>query len=147
MLPTVGAGALPLTPPSETALYDTDKEKTLHTPRSDTWNLIADECSEEGVGVSIFLAPSRYMDTGSICVVSTQTGGEVFWHPRFVPKRDGPMVEGQLRRLVERMQGYNCTTRVRCSNGRPFPFSILIFPFLLPFLYINELPSTSPLSL
>ncbi|KAF4618938.1 hypothetical protein D9613_010130 [Agrocybe pediades] len=116
-LPTIGAGALPLTPPSETALYDTDKEKNLHKPRSDTWNLIADECSEEGVGVSMFLAPGRYMDTGSVCLVSTQTGGEVFWHPRFSLQRDGPVLEDQLRRLIERMQGYNCTARVRCSNG------------------------------
>ncbi|KAH9478696.1 Protein transport protein Sec24D [Psilocybe cubensis] len=116
-LPTVGAGELPLTPPAETALYDTDKEKTLHSPRSGTWISIAEECAEHGVAVSMVLAPSKYMDTGSVCIVATRTGGDVFWHPRFVPERDGPVVQGQLRRLVSRGQGYNCMARVRTSYG------------------------------
>ncbi|KAF8905249.1 protein transporter SEC24 [Gymnopilus junonius] len=116
-LPSVGAGALPLLPPLESSLYDTDKEKTLHAPRSDTWISIAEECAEEGVGVSMFLAPSKYMDTGSVCIVSTRTGGEVFWHPRFASERDGYMVQDQLRRLVTRMQGFNCMVKVRCSHG------------------------------
>ncbi|KDR79957.1 hypothetical protein GALMADRAFT_242124 [Galerina marginata CBS 339.88] len=116
-LPTVGAGALPTMPPSETTLYDTEKEKILHTPRSDTWISIAEECAEDGVGVSMFLAPSKYMDTGSVCVVSTRTGGEVLWHPRFVPERDGAVMRDQLRRLVGRMQGFNCMVRLRCSHG------------------------------
>lgn len=116
-LPTVGAGALPMAPPSETALYDTDKEKNLHAPRSGTWISIAEECAEHGIGVSMFLAPGKYMDTGSVCVVATRTGGEVFWHPRFVPARDGPIVRDQLRRLVTRGQGYNCMARVRTSHG------------------------------
>ncbi|KAF8960368.1 sec24-related protein [Flammula alnicola] len=116
-LPNVGAGALPLTPPSETTLYDTDKEKTLHSPRDSTWISIGEECADEGVGVSMFLAPSKYMDTGSVCVVSNLTGGEVFWHPRFVLERDAAIVRGQLSRLVGRMQGYNCMVRIRCSHG------------------------------
>lgn len=116
-LPTVGAGALPLSPPSESALYDTDKEKSLHAPRNSTWISIAEECAEEGVGVSMFLAPNKYMDTGSVAVVANLTGGEIFWHPRFVAHRDAEMVQAQLARLVGRMQGFNCTTRVRCSQG------------------------------
>ncbi|KAJ3513513.1 hypothetical protein NLJ89_g2903 [Agrocybe chaxingu] len=90
-LPTVGAGALPPTPPAESAMYDTDKEKALHAPRESTWISIAEECAEEGVGVSMFLAPGRYMDVGSVGVVSTLSGGELFWHPRYVPERDYSM--------------------------------------------------------
>ncbi|KAF8183126.1 sec24-related protein [Pholiota molesta] len=116
-LPNLGAGALPLAPPSEHTMYDTDKEKALHTPRNPTWISIGEECAEEGVAVSLFLAPNKFMDTGSVCVVPNQTGGDVFWHPRFLPARDAPVVQGQLGRLVSRMQGYNCTARVRCSNG------------------------------
>lgn len=116
-LPTVGAGELPLTPPAETTLYDTDKERTLHAPRSGTWISIAEECAEHGVAVSMVLAPGKHMDTGSVCIVATRTGGDVFWHPRFVPARDGPVVQDQLRRLVSRGQGYNCMARVRTSYG------------------------------
>ena len=121
-MPTLGAGALSTTPPAESSLYDTDKEKTLHIPRSPQWTTIAEECAEEGVGVSMFLAPSKYMDVGSVAVVATLTGGELFWHPRFVPERDGPILQAQLARLVSRMQGFNCMVRVRCSSGR-FSFS------------------------
>ena len=129
-LPTVGAGALPLSPPSESAFYDTDKEKLLHAPRDPTWISIAEECAEEGVGVSMFLAPNKYMDTGSVAIVANLTGGEIFWHPRFVANRDAALVQAQLARLVGRMQGFNCMVRVRCSQGRPLP---LYFPFLFSF--------------
>ena len=126
-LPTVGAGALPLSPPSESAFYDTDKEKLLHAPRDPTWISIAEECAEEGVGVSMFLAPNKYMDTGSVAIVANLTGGEIFWHPRFVANRDATLVQGQLARLVGRMQGFNCMVRVRCSQGKPSP----LFPLHL----------------
>lgn len=122
-LPKVGAGALPAAPPSETDFYDTDKEKSLHAPRSTDWISVAEECAEEGLGVSMFLAPNKYMDTGSVCVVPNVTAGEVFWHPRFMPERDGFIMQGQLARLVARMQGFNCMARVRCSQGM-YPVTI-----------------------
>lgn len=117
-LPSIGAGAVPNTPPAEQDLYDTDKEVSLHLPRSATWMTIGEECAEEGVGVSMFLAPRKFMDVGSVSVVSTLTGGELFWHPKFLRERDEPIVCAQLARLVSRNQGYNCMVRVRCSNGR-----------------------------
>lgn len=125
----MGAGALPLSPPSESSIYDTDKEKSLHAPRNPTWISIAEECAEEGVGVSMFLAPNKYMDTGSVAVVANLTGGEIFWHPRFVADRDAALVQAQLARLVGRMQGFNCMVRVRCSQGKP------------PFLLENKSPA------
>ncbi|CAA7264273.1 unnamed protein product [Cyclocybe aegerita] len=98
-------------------MYDTDKERVLHAPRSTTWISIAEECAEEGVGVSMFLAPGRYMDVGSVGIVPTLSGGELFWHPRYVPERDYSLVRSQLARLVSRTQGFNCSLRVRCSHG------------------------------
>ena len=83
---------------------------------------MGEECAEEGVGVSLFLAPNKYMDVGSVSVVSTLTGGEIFWHPKFLRERDGPVILGQLARLTSRMQGFNCMVRVRCSNGKCFNF-------------------------
>ncbi len=118
-LPSIGAGAVvPNTPPAEQDLYDPDKEVSLHLPRSATWMTIGEECAEEGVGVSMFLAPNKFMDVGSASVVSTLTGGELFWHPKFLRERDEHIVRAQLARLVSRKQGFNCMARVRCSNGR-----------------------------
>ncbi|TFK34422.1 hypothetical protein BDQ12DRAFT_689579 [Crucibulum laeve] len=117
VLPTTGAGALGSLPPAEADVLDTNKEKHLHNPRDKIWLDIGEECIEEGVGVSMFLAPSKYMDIGSIGAVSSTTGGELFYHPRFDPARDTSALNSQIQRLMRRTQGYNCTMRVRCSTG------------------------------
>lgn len=132
-MPTIGPGALePLT--DESQVYGTDKERTLFIPRVQAWRDIAEECSDEGIGVSMFLGMSRAIDLGSIgMVVSTFclrdltrvctgivpsiTGGEVFFHPRFNPARDQIVLASQLRRLVTRTTGFSCVMRIRCSHG------------------------------
>jgi protein transport protein SEC24 len=57
-------------------------------------------------------------------VVANMTGGSIYFHPRFDPTHDGPILNSELQRLFTRMTGYNCLMRVRCGNGRPvFPSS------------------------
>jgi protein transport protein SEC24 len=58
-----------------------------------------------------------FTDTGSVPSLS---GGDIFYHWDFKPLRDGPIMESQLRRLVTRQTGYNCSLRVRTSNGWVF---------------------------
>lgn len=139
-LPTIGAGALE--PRSdEGKLYDTDKERSLYRPQNTSWQNIAEDLAEEGVGVSMFLGMREFIDVGSIGavahshlfdfvltqsvgVVASITGGELFFHPRFDIRRDGPIFDSQIRRLVSRTTGYSCALRVRCSDGLaiPLPF-------------------------
>ncbi len=93
-LPAVGAGALPNTPPTKTAC--TIRTKKRHsTPRAIRRGYrLARNAPMRGVAVSMFLAPSKYMDTGTVCAVPNQTGGEVFWHPRFFAPRDASILRG-----------------------------------------------------
>ena len=65
VMPTIGPGALePLT--DESQIYGTDKERTLFIPRVQAWRDIAEECCDEGIGVSMFLGMGKTIDLGSI---------------------------------------------------------------------------------
>ncbi|KAF9225736.1 beta-sandwich domain of Sec23/24 [Gyrodon lividus] len=115
-MPTVGPGALePLT--DESQVYGTDQERTLFLPRSQIWRDIAEECADEGIGVSMFLGMSKAIDIGSIGTVPSITGGELFFHPRYNPSRDQIVLTSQLRRLITRTTGFSCVMRIRCSHG------------------------------
>lgn len=118
-MPTKGAGALSGSR-NEQQVRETDKEKELYIPRNDTWLTIADECASEGLGVTMFLGHSKFIDIGSIGVVATMTGGDIYFHPRFEPEKHGALMESELQRLVTRKSGYNCVMRVRTSTGLSF---------------------------
>ncbi|KAH7913293.1 hypothetical protein BJ138DRAFT_1171379 [Hygrophoropsis aurantiaca] len=115
-LPSIGPGALePLE--DQTSVYGSEKERGLFMPRNQTWRDVAEECAEEGIGVSMFLGMSKPIDIGSIGIVPATTGGEIYFHPRFNPLRDTTVLASQLRRLFTRTTAYNCLMRIRCSTG------------------------------
>ncbi|KIM70512.1 hypothetical protein SCLCIDRAFT_12458 [Scleroderma citrinum Foug A] len=115
-MPTVGPGALDSSV-DESQVIGTEKERTLFLPRDRVWRDIAEECAEEGIGVSMFLGMSKTIDIGSIGVVPSTTGGDIYFHPRFKPFRDQIVLASQLRRLVTRTTVYNCVKRIRSSHG------------------------------
>ncbi|KAI0266536.1 protein transporter SEC24 [Gloeopeniophorella convolvens] len=114
-LPGLGLGKLT---PLENARGDEAlDDKKYYAPRNVEWNNLGETCADAGVGVTIFMAPTKFVDVGSIGAVPSLSGGDIFFHWDFKPLRDGPIMESQLRRLVTRKTAFNCTLRVRASNG------------------------------
>jgi protein transport protein SEC24 len=105
-------------PPNETEAYDTNKEPSLLRPREPIWTRIGEHCAQEGIGVTMFLGMHQYIDVGSIGAVASTTGGDIFFHPRFNSKQDGPVLRAQLLNVLRRETGYNCVAKIRCSNGK-----------------------------
>ena len=65
VIPTLGMGQLEPVQ-SESNFHKTEKERLLYSPRDVFWKNIADECADEGIGISMFLAPSSFSDVASI---------------------------------------------------------------------------------
>ena len=65
MIPTLGMGQLEPVQ-MESNFHKTEKERLLYSPRNVFWKNIADECTDEGIGISMFLAPSNFSDVASI---------------------------------------------------------------------------------
>ncbi|GAA6061825.1 hypothetical protein JCM10212_001131 [Sporobolomyces blumeae] len=114
-LPTVGPGALKHR--EDPKLYGTDKEKTLFTVQDPFYRVSAEECVEAGIGINLFLFPSQYIDAATLGVLPGLTGGDLFFHPRFDPVRDGKLLREEVARVVKRETAYSVTMRIRCSNG------------------------------
>ncbi|KAF8761702.1 Sec23/Sec24 trunk domain [Rhizoctonia solani] len=98
-------------------LASTDKERTLFVPGSLKWTELAEECAEAGIAVNTWLFPSQFADVATINALSLKTGGDIYFHPRFLPERDQAVVGSEVSRVLTRPMGYNCTMRVRCSTG------------------------------
>ncbi len=58
------------------------------------------------------------MQTHQTGIVSTLSGGELFFYPKFDPIRDGMALSSQIRRLASRTTAYSCSMRIRTSNGK-----------------------------
>ncbi|KAF8707374.1 Sec23/Sec24 trunk domain, partial [Rhizoctonia solani] len=108
---------LPERSKSDQELASTDKERTLFVPGSLKWTELAEECAEAGIAVNTWLFPSQFADVATINALSLKTGGDIYFHPRFLPERDQAVVGSEVSRVLTRPMGYNCTMRVRCSTG------------------------------
>ncbi|BGP15597.1 hypothetical protein JCM10213_004114 [Rhodosporidiobolus nylandii] len=114
-LPTTGPGALKHR--EDAKLYGSDKEKTLFLPQDPFYRLSAEECVEFGIGINLFLFPSQYIDAATLGVLPGLTGGDLFFHPRFDPVRDGKTLKAEIGRVLQRETASSVTMRIRCSNG------------------------------
>lgn len=114
-IPTVGPGKLKHR--EDTKLYGTSDEKKLFVTADPFWRTTGEELADAGIGVDLYLFPAQYIDVASVGTLTSLTGGELFFHPRFEAQRDSLRLRSQLQRTLLRETGYNVSLRVRASNG------------------------------
>lgn len=114
-MPYVGPGALKQR--EESKLHNTDKERTLFAAQDGFYRQLGEECADAGIGINLFLFPGQYVDVASLGVLTGITGGEIYFHPRFDPTREGRKLRSEIAGCVSREIGYSVTMRIRCSNG------------------------------
>jgi len=89
----------------------------MFLPRDPTYASLADECARAGVGISLVVGCRRWIDLGTLGVLSNTTGGEIVFFPQFSAEKDGPALVTRVRRLVANVTAYDCSVRIRCSKG------------------------------
>lgn len=71
-LPTLGPGGLtPLEPSNRDEASD---DKKSYLPRDPEWNNLGEACADAGVGVTMFMAPVKFLDIASIGMYLTFRG-------------------------------------------------------------------------
>jgi protein transport protein SEC24 len=63
-LPGLGPGRL--VPLENSNRDETLDDKKFYVPRDIEWNNLGEACADTGVGVSMFMAPAKFLDIGSI---------------------------------------------------------------------------------
>ncbi|KAJ3106424.1 DNA mismatch repair protein msh6 [Phlyctochytrium planicorne] len=114
-IPSFGPGALKMR--EDARLLGSDKERTLYEPQSDFWKKLAQDLSQAGICVDLFLFPNAYIDVASVGTVAVLTGGETYYYQNFEAGRDGIKFGEDLKRAAIRPFGYEALLRIRCSNG------------------------------
>uniref|UniRef100_A0A182NT59 Uncharacterized protein n=1 Tax=Anopheles dirus TaxID=7168 RepID=A0A182NT59_9DIPT len=104
-------------------LLGTDKEKTVLTPQSTVYNMLAQECVGAGVSVDLFAFNNAYIDLATIGQVARLTGGEVYKYTYFQADIDGARLVNDLVKNISRPIAFDAVMRVRTSTGvRPTDF-------------------------
>ncbi|KAJ3158474.1 COPII coat Sec23p-Sfb3p heterodimer component [Irineochytrium annulatum] len=102
----------------DTRLLGTDKERTLYEPQEKAfWKTLAQDLSQAGVCVDLFLFPNAYVDVATIGTVPSLTGGDTYFYQNFDLQKDGQKFAEDLKTAVYRNTGYEALLRIRCSNG------------------------------
>ncbi|CAG9311972.1 unnamed protein product [Blepharisma stoltei] len=72
------------------------------------------ECTENSLCVDLFLF-SNSVDISSLATLSSQTGGDIYYYPKYLSKYDGEKLYYQLLRIFTRPQVFDANMRIRCS--------------------------------
>merc|ERR1719210_1189250 len=101
----------------------TEKEKTVLTPQTKSYNEFGQECVSVGCTVDMFLFNNAYVDVATLSQVCRLTGGQMYKYTYFQPDLNGEQFLEDLRHNLSRPVVFDAIMRVRTSTGvRPVEF-------------------------
>lgn len=109
-------GLNPLSPRDDAKLYSTEREKELFIPQAERYSTIGREAAENGVCFDIFSLGNFYQDVATISVLSSLTGGDMHYIPRFNPVEDNERLHFTIANILSRPQAFSPLMRARASN-------------------------------
>uniref|UniRef100_A0A7G3B8S8 Putative vesicle coat complex copii subunit sec24/subunit sfb2 n=1 Tax=Lutzomyia longipalpis TaxID=7200 RepID=A0A7G3B8S8_LUTLO len=104
-------------------LLGTEKEKTVLTPQTTSYNNLGQECVQIGCSVDLFIFNNSYIDLATIGQVARLTGGQVNKYTYFQADIDGERLIQDISKNISRPIAFDSVMRVRSSTGiRPTDF-------------------------
>lgn len=79
-MPSLGYGKL--TNKNNPQLYNSDNERSLYC-RSDAYKELLKVCKVGYIGIDVFACTNEEIDLSSIAALSVDTGGELYYYPKF----------------------------------------------------------------
>ncbi|KAG4094588.1 Sec23/Sec24 trunk domain-containing protein [Neocallimastix lanati (nom. inval.)] len=114
-IPSYGPGTLRVR--QDNKLLGTDKERSLYEPQDNWYKQIAQKCATGGITVDTFLLPTEFIDVATVGILSTLTGGKIFFYPQFDQTKDSIRYINDIIYSLRRSFGYDALLRVRASDG------------------------------
>jgi len=95
----------------------TAKEMEYFKPQTTFYQLEAEKCVKQHIGIDLFVFATTYMDIATLACLSKTTGGQLFFYPRYSMERDMIKLHNEFYRVLTRTTGYNGVMRLRASAG------------------------------
>lgn len=98
---------------------DASVHKELFEPSSSFFKNLAAKLGSLGWGCDLLAVPTEgYLDMTNLALLTSSSGGKLFYYPRFVYERDSRRIKADVISLVSsHMQARNVSLRIRTSTG------------------------------
>lgn len=89
---------------------------TVYQP-NEAYSKLSLLCSESDITIDLFVCTKQIVNIPSLSVLSTNTGGDLYYFPGYNNEKDGERLHYYLHRILTRQQFSQIAIRVRCSTG------------------------------
>ena len=101
----------------DVSAYDTEREYKLRIAEDPFFKRFGGECNRIQMCIDVFCCPLKFTDAASMSMFPSCTGGQFYFFPGFIYKKDGPKLKSEVTRNLTRETGWEAVMRVRMGRG------------------------------